>query len=56
MATEWEDCDDGDPTTLDTCYPAKGCVHTPGSAGPDIAFNLLQKSLRHSSIFMEEPS
>jgi hypothetical protein len=26
------DCDDGDSTTLDTCNPATGCVHTPTTA------------------------
>jgi hypothetical protein len=29
QATEWANCDDGDPTTLDMCYPAIGCINNP---------------------------
>lgn len=24
-----DDCDDGNPSTVDACHPSKGCMHTP---------------------------
>ena len=40
LAVEFADCDDGDPTTVDACYPAIGCVNNPGPNGPDVTLNL----------------